>query len=100
MSSEAQGILINLGVLIVALIPLTILYGLALRDMSRAEQRAHQLERVVDQCAEIIKPAAAQSREFADLVGGTLTRHQRKQDDDLQAAARAIDVVRGADHGR
>lgn len=96
MSSEAQEILIYVGVLIIALIPLMILYGFALHDRNRAEQRVHQLERVVDQCAEILKPMARHSALLADCsTNNVMTRHQRKHDENLQAAARAIDVVRG-----
>lgn len=95
MSSEAIWMASYIAALVCALAPLAILYWLALRKCRRLVHKCNQAMRVVDQCAGIIKPLAKQSREFTGLVGVTITRHERKHDEELQAAARAIDVVRG-----
>jgi len=90
-NSEAVWLLSSIGVLVVALIPAVLLHWLTARESARRLKRINQLERVVDQCAGIIKPMARKSA----LVNANtvMSRHQRESDEELQAAARAIDVV-------
>ena len=97
MSGEATAMAWNMGALCVALLPLLCTLWWVQKARNRAVDRCVQLERVIDQCAGIIKPMARKS----ELVNTntTMSRHQRAEHDELLAAARAIDVVRGADHG-
>ena len=86
----------NMIALAVAMLPLVYHCYRLTRQKQKLRGRIAHLERVVDQCALIIKPEARR----AGIMASNLSRPTSDGEyDKLWAASRAIDVVREARHG-